>query len=72
MTLNMFWCEGNVPPKADLGQLQGLEALASGTADVPMINGGNFDGAKAYKDSKVRIWSQHISWQCLSHILQAG
>lgn len=44
---------GNVPPKADLGQLQGLEAIAAGSTDVPMINGGKFDGAKAYKDSKV-------------------
>lgn len=53
ITGNSNTVAGNVPPKADLGQLQGLEALASGTADVPMINGGNFDGAKAYKDSKV-------------------
>lgn len=44
---------GNVPPKADLGQLEGLEAIAKGATDVPMINGGEFDGAKAYKDSKV-------------------
>lgn len=47
------WKLGNVPPKADLGQLEGLQAVASGSSDVPMINGGKFDGAKAYKDSKV-------------------
>eukprot|EP00889_Picochlorum_renovo_P008140 jgi/Picre1/35170/NNA_002632.t1 len=38
---------GNVPPKADLGDLSGLAAKAS------MIDGKEFDGAKAYKDSKV-------------------
>ena len=43
-----------MPPKADLGQLEGLSAVAQGATDVPMINGGKFDGAKAYKDSKVR------------------
>ncbi len=44
---------GNVPPKADLGQLQGLEAAAGGGSESAMIDGGAWDGAKAYKDSKV-------------------
>lgn len=43
-----------MPPKADLGQLQGLEAAAAGGgSESPMIDGGTWDGAKAYKDSKV-------------------
>ena len=46
-------CAGNVPPKADLGQLQGLEAATAGGSESPMIDGGTWDGAKAYKDSKV-------------------
>ena len=44
---------GNVPPKADLGDLRGLAAGLDGR-HASMINGGDFDGAKAYKDSKVR------------------
>ena len=44
---------GNVPPKADLGDLRGLASGIDGRI-APMINGGDFDGAKAYKDSKVR------------------
>jgi hypothetical protein len=36
-----------VPPKADLGDLSGLANGAS------MIDGQEFNGAKAYKDSKV-------------------
>ncbi len=44
--------QGNVPPKADLGDLSGLARGVSGAPAV-MINGGEFDGAKAYKDSKV-------------------
>jgi len=42
---------GKIPPIADLGQLQGLETGMK--KPVTMINGGEFDGAKAYKDSKV-------------------
>ena len=45
---------GNVPPMADLGQLQGLEArVQTGQSESPMIDGKKWDGAKAYKDSKV-------------------
>ena len=41
-----------MPPKADLGDLRGLAAGLDGR-HASMINGGDFDGAKAYKDSKV-------------------
>jgi protochlorophyllide reductase len=41
-----------VPPKADLGDLRGLSAGLDGRGSG-MIDGGAFDGAKAYKDSKV-------------------
>lgn len=47
ITGNTNTLAGNVPPKADLGDLSGL---ASGAT---MIDGKEFDGAKAYKDSKV-------------------
>lgn len=48
ITGNTNTLAGNVPPKADLGDLSGLTGGAS------MIDGKEFDGAKAYKDSKVR------------------
>lgn len=47
ITGNTNTLAGNVPPKADLGDLSGL---ANGST---MIDGGEYDGAKAYKDSKV-------------------
>eukprot|EP00879_Flechtneria_rotunda_P000647 GHRR01000761.1.p1 GENE.GHRR01000761.1~~GHRR01000761.1.p1 ORF type:complete len:408 (+),score=140.86 GHRR01000761.1:49-1224(+) len=47
ITGNTNTLAGNVPPKADLGDLSGLLSQAS------MIDGKEFDGAKAYKDSKV-------------------
>jgi protochlorophyllide reductase len=47
ITGNTNTLAGNVPPKANLGDLSGLKNGAS------MIDGGEFDGAKAYKDSKV-------------------
>ncbi|KAL8492012.1 hypothetical protein ACS0TY_023568 [Phlomoides rotata] len=47
ITGNTNTLAGNVPPKANLGDLRGL------TSNSPMIDGGEFDGAKAYKDSKV-------------------
>ncbi|KAK9861134.1 hypothetical protein WJX84_012390 [Apatococcus fuscideae] len=53
ITGNSNTVAGNVPPKADLGQLQGLEAATAGGSESPMIDGGTWDGAKAYKDSKV-------------------
>jgi len=42
---------GLVYPRADLGNLQGLEA--GGTNPIAMADGKPFFGAKAYKDSKV-------------------
>ncbi len=43
-----------MPPKADLGDLRGLAAGLDGRVSA-MINGSpDYDGAKAYKDSKVR------------------
>lgn len=50
ITGNTNTLAGNVPPKANLGDLRGL---AGGMGSSPMIDGGEFDGAKAYKDSKV-------------------
>jgi len=41
---------GAVWPWADLGKVNGL---AEGGKGVPMMDGGNFNGAKAYKDSKL-------------------
>lgn len=52
ITGNTNTVAGNVPPKADLGDLSGLAAGISGKAAV-MIDGKEYDGAKAYKDSKV-------------------
>eukprot|EP00887_Chlorella_sp_A99_P005559 scaffold1.g5559.t1 len=43
---------GNVPPKADLGDLRGLAAGVGGRS-MAAIDGKEFDGAKAYKDSKI-------------------
>ncbi|ERM95241.1 protochlorophyllide reductase [Amborella trichopoda] len=53
ITGNTNTLAGNVPPKAYLGDLRGLSAGLNGTNTSPMIDGGDFDGAKAYKDSKV-------------------
>merc|ERR1719160_2273660 len=39
---------GLVYPRAEVGELQGLKQGPG----APMVNGGKFDGAKAYKDSK--------------------
>lgn len=44
---------GNVPPKANLGDLRGLAGGLNGLNTSAMIDGGSFDGTKAYKDSKV-------------------
>ena len=53
ITGNTNTVAGNVPPKADLGDLRGLAGGLAGVNASSMINGGEFDGAKAYKDSKV-------------------
>ncbi|KAL3503245.1 hypothetical protein ACH5RR_037694 [Cinchona calisaya] len=52
ITGNTNTLAGNVPPKANLGDLRGLAGGLNGLASS-MIDGGDFDGAKAYKDSKV-------------------
>ena len=52
ITGNTNTLAGNVPPKADLGDLSGL-AAGVGEGTTAMIDGKEFDGAKAYKDSKV-------------------
>ncbi|KAH9303376.1 hypothetical protein KI387_014959, partial [Taxus chinensis] len=53
ITGNTNTLAGNVPPKANLGDLRGLAGGLNGVNCSPMIDGGEFDGAKAYKDSKV-------------------
>ncbi|EOX99383.1 Protochlorophyllide oxidoreductase C, C,PORC [Theobroma cacao] len=53
ITGNTNTLAGNVPPKANLGDLRGLVGGLNGLESSPMIDGGDFDGAKAYKDSKV-------------------
>ncbi|GAB4846380.1 hypothetical protein Ancab_025386 [Ancistrocladus abbreviatus] len=53
ITGNTNTVAGNVPPKANLGDLRGLAGGLNGLNTSAMIDGGDFDGAKAYKDSKV-------------------
>ncbi|EPS66694.1 hypothetical protein M569_08082, partial [Genlisea aurea] len=53
ITGNTNTLAGNVPPKANLGDLRGLRGGLNGVNSSSMIDGGDFDGAKAYKDSKV-------------------
>jgi len=52
ITGNTNTLAGNIPPKANLGDLSGLASGLDGSK-TSMIDGGEFDGAKAYKDSKV-------------------
>jgi hypothetical protein len=60
-----------VPPKADLGDLRGLASGLDGRISA-MINGGDFDGAKAYKDSKVRRSGQFFFGLCLQACCWSG
>ncbi|CAN1796385.1 Protochlorophyllide reductase A, chloroplastic [Linum perenne] len=53
ITGNTNTLAGNVPPKANLGDMRGLAGKGRGLSSSTMIDGGKFDGAKAYKDSKV-------------------
>ncbi|PHT72607.1 Protochlorophyllide reductase, chloroplastic [Capsicum annuum] len=53
ITGNSNTLAGNVPPKANLRDLRGLARGLNGLNSSAMIDGGDFDGAKAYKDSKV-------------------
>jgi protochlorophyllide reductase len=50
-TVNGKELGGQIPPLANLGDLSGLEKGMQ--QPITMIDGGAFDGAKAYKDSKV-------------------
>lgn len=43
---------GMIPPIADVGKFEGLDQGMK-LPRTSMVNGGEFDGAKAYKDSKV-------------------
>jgi hypothetical protein len=49
ITGNTNTLAGNVPPKANLGDLSGLASNST------MMDGMEFNGAKAYKDSKVGV-----------------
>ncbi|KAI3509861.1 hypothetical protein L1887_25384 [Cichorium endivia] len=53
ITGNTNTLAGNVPPKANLGDMRGLAGGLNGLNSSTMIDGGEFDGAKAYKDSKI-------------------
>ncbi|KAM0063338.1 putative protochlorophyllide reductase [Helianthus debilis subsp. tardiflorus] len=53
ITGNTNTLAGNVPPKASLGDMRGLAGGLNGLNSSTMIDGGKFDGAKAYKDSKI-------------------
>lgn len=50
-TVNGAELGGMIPPLAHVGNFEGLEQGMK--APVTMLDGGAFDGAKAYKDSKV-------------------
>lgn len=54
LNANLSRFTGNVPPKANLGDLRGLAGGLNAGGSV-MIDGMDFDGAKAYKDSKVSV-----------------
>ncbi|KAJ0267138.1 Protochlorophyllide reductase A [Hirschfeldia incana] len=53
ITGNTNTLAGNVTPKANLGDLRGLASGLNGLNSSAMIDGGDFNGAKAYKDSKI-------------------
>ncbi|KAJ1273490.1 hypothetical protein BS78_06G284700 [Paspalum vaginatum] len=54
ITGNTNTLAGNIPPKAGLGDLRGLAGGLRGQNGSAMIDGSeSFDGAKAYKDSKI-------------------
>lgn len=51
ITGNRNTLAGNIPPQADLGGLEGLKAGFK--YPNVMINGGDWEAPKAYKDAKV-------------------
>lgn len=52
ITGNTNTIAGNIPPQADLGNLEGM--AAGFKYPNVMINGGSWEAPKAYKDAKVR------------------
>lgn len=62
VTGNTNTLAGSIPPMADLGDLSGMARGMD--KNHPMINDGEFDGAKAYKDSKVSTAKCTISTLC--------
>ena len=63
ITGNTNTIAGNIPPQADLGDLQGFEAGFK--YPNVMINGGDWEAPKAYKDAKVPPRGCCISFLCL-------
>jgi protochlorophyllide reductase len=53
---------GNIPPRADLGNLEGMDAGFK--APICMINGGEWEAPKAYKDAKVLHLHQSAHFGC--------
>jgi protochlorophyllide reductase len=53
ITGNTNTLAGNVPPKAGLGDLRGLAAGLAGGSSAMVDGADHYDGAKAYKDSKI-------------------
>lgn len=53
ITGNRNTLAGNIPPQADLGNLEGFKAGFK--YPNVMINGGQWEAPKAYKDAKVRL-----------------
>lgn len=53
ITGNRNTLAGNIPPQADLGNLEGFQAGFK--YPNVMINGGEWEAPKAYKDAKVRM-----------------
>lgn len=74
ITGNRNTLAGNIPPQADLGNLQGLKAGFK--YPNVMINGGDWEAPKAYKDGKVSIIVHHgtiafahVCMACLGKLL---
>ncbi|KNA23397.1 hypothetical protein SOVF_025230 [Spinacia oleracea] len=58
---------GNVPPKANLGDLRELAGGSNGLNFSTMIDGRDFDGVKAYKDSNVCTMLIMQEFHCRFH-----
>ena len=64
ITGNKNTLAGNIPPQADLGNLEGFKAGFK--YPNVMINGGEWEAPKAYKDAKVG--PQHPSFAHARHL----